>query len=192
MSRITTIRESIKNNKKRSIAIAAAGLIAVSCMGAPVAMSLFSGSDSAATHVAAGHVEIHVTKALSASNLLPGTSKSVPITLDNSKSSAGVNFSISDVAGLSVNNPGGSDLSKLTISIVDSKGSVVYGPVAANAVKTGALKGVSAPAGGSWSGNVVWSLAADAGNEYQDVAVYYSAVTFAGTQATGALSPLGS
>lgn len=192
MSKINTIRESIKNNKKRSVAIAAAGLIAIGCTTGAVSTALFSGSDSAATHVAAGHVEIHVTKALSASNLLPGTSKSVPLTIDNSKSTSAVNISISDVAGLSVNNPGGSDLSKLTVSIVDSKGNVVYGPVAANAVKTGALKGASAPAGGSWSGNVVWALAADAGNEYQDVAVYYSAVTFAGTQVTGALSPLGS
>ena len=192
MSKINTIRESIKNNKKRSVAIATAGLLAVGCMTGVASTALFSGSDTTASYVASGHVEVHVTKGLSVGNLLPGTSKSAPLTLDNSKSTSAVNFSLSDVATPSVVNPGNADFSKLTFSIVDSKGKVVYGPVAANAVKPGALKGLTVAEGSSWTGSVVWSLTADAGNEYQDLAVHYSSLTFTGTQVTGVVSPLGS
>lgn len=169
-----------KFSKRQLIAGAAIAALGVVGVGAGTS-ALFTSTDTSAAYSATGHVELSVTEKLSVGNVLPGVPRSSEIKFDNSKSTAPVAMSISAVSKPSVKNPNGASFSEYTVKIVDGSGKVVYGPVAANAIQAGPIN-VKVAEGHTWSGKVVWELAADAGNEYQDVAVHYASVSFTGTQ----------
>jgi hypothetical protein len=182
MSMLNNIRTSFRNNTKRSIALTAGGaLVAAALVGAGSA-ALFTSTDTAASYAATGSVELLVSDKFEAQNVLPGVARTAPLVIDNSKSSTAVSVDISKVSKANVNNPGSADFSEYTFKIVDSSGKTVYGPVAANGLIPAPLEGVVIPAKGTWTGQVVWELAADAGDEYQKLAVHYASVSFTGTQ----------
>ena len=177
------IIETIKANKLRFFAGGAGIALLLGGIGAASA-AIYSSSDSTAMYAASGHVEIHVTQGVSVHNILPGVNRSAPVTFDNTKSTAPVELSLTSVAGAHVSNPNGGDVSQLKVELVDSTGKVLVDPVPFTELANYApydLK-IQVPAGQSWAGSLVFSLPTSAGNDTQDLAAYYNAVTFTGTQ----------
>lgn len=172
-----------KNKKfsKRQIAVGSIVAVSAAAMFGLGSSALFTSTDTAATYAATGKVEISVTDKVSVANVLPGVPRSANLTFDNSKSSAPVQMSISQVSNPSVKNLSGVDWSKFTVEIQNANGDVVYGPVAANALAAGPVN-VVVGANGVWNGKMVWKLAQNAGNEFQDAAVHNATVSFTGTQ----------
>ena len=169
-------------NLSKGRRVAAVGVAALLLVPLGVgSTALFTSTDTASVFSNNGHVEITTTEKLSVGNILPGVPRSSDLVVDNSKSTAKVQLSISAVTPPSVKNPAGADFSEFTVKIVDSAGKVVYGPVAANALAAGPIN-VVVSEGQTWTGKAVWELAADAGNEYQDINVHYSSVSITGTQ----------
>ena len=181
MKLVNSIKSQFQKNKLRAVGITAAVVLGVGGLAGAATSALFTSTDTASAFSNNGHVELSVTEKLSVGNVLPGVPRSAPITFDNSKSTAPVKMAISAVSAPSVKNPAGADFSEFTVRIVDSAGKTVYGPVAANALSTGAIDVVIAE-GHTWTGSVIWELAVDAGNQYQDINVHYSSVSFTGTQ----------
>lgn len=179
--KFSTITEKVKKNKLRSGAIATGMLLIAGAFVGIGSSAVFTDTEDVKSFSNTGKVEIDVTDSFTAGNILPGVPRSAPLVIDNSASTAKVALSISEVTPPSVNNPGGADFSEYTVEIQNANGTVIYGPVAANAIVPGPINAVIAE-GGSLNATVVWRLAEGAGNEYQTLNVHYSKIAVTATQ----------